>query len=210
MKAVIFSILFVVTIARGALVNQAFTENTAIPDGNPVGVSFTETFNQDPNAGDIVGELTLTLNVSGGYNGDPYAYLTSSDGTTVTLVNQPGVSESDPFGYGGAGFNVTLSDSASTSIQTTPETDGIAFTGTYQAAGNLADCNGSPVDGAWTLYFADESSGGGTAMLNSWSLNISAVPEPEKWGLYSALGLLAICGLRLWKETRRRRHKRPH
>ena len=113
--------------------------------------------------GSTVGGLTVDLTVSGGYNGNLYAYLVAPNGTLVTLLNQPGVTGGNPFGYGGSGLNVTLSDTAAGSIQTTAETAGAVFSGTYQAAGTLGNINGSAADGTWTLFFADEAAGGGQA-----------------------------------------------
>jgi hypothetical protein len=102
----------------------------------------------------------------------------------VVLLNQPGVTGGDPFGFAGSGFNITLSDAGTDgSIQTAVEAAGVVFTGNYTAAGSLSGFNGSLADGTWTLFFADESSGGGTAVLNSWSLGITAVPEPVTWAL---------------------------
>ena len=149
-----------------------------------MGVSFNGTYDQAP-LGATVSGLTVSLDISGGYNGNLYAYLVAPNGTMVLLLNQPGVSLGNPFGYAGSGFNITLSDSASGSIQTTPETPGSIFGSglDYQAAGSLSGFNGSSADGAWTLFFADETAGGGQAMLNGWSLNITAVPEPANIAL---------------------------
>ena len=165
-------------LVRGSLYTETFSGvNTAIPDGNPVGVSFSETVSDVP-GGSTVGGLTVDLSVSGGYNGNLYAYLVAPNGTLVMLLNQPGATISNPFGYAGSGLNVTLSDSAAGSIQTTPETPGSVFSGTFQAAGTLGAVSGSAADGTWTLFFADEVAGGSPATLNGWSLGITAVPEP--------------------------------
>ena len=43
-----------------------------IPDGNPVGVSFTGTYDGAA-SGATVGSLTVDLSISGGYNGNLYA-----------------------------------------------------------------------------------------------------------------------------------------
>jgi len=149
----------------------------SIPDGSPVGVSFTGNYDQ-ATPGATVSSLTVDLSIGGGYNGNLYAFLVAPNGTLVMLLNQPGVTGGNPFGYAGSGMNVTLSDSASGSIQTTPETAGSTFSGNFQAAGTLANFNGSVADGTWTLFFADEVAGGGQATLNGWNLNITAVPEP--------------------------------
>ena len=158
----------------------------SIPDGNPVGASFIGTYDQAA-PGDTVSGLTVSLNISGGYNGNLYAYLVAPNGTLVTLLNQPGVTGGNPFGYAGSGLDVTLLDGAPGSIQTTAETSGASFSGTYQAAGTLANFNGSAADGTWTLFFADLVPGGGQATLNGWSLGITAVPEPVNL----ALGIMA-------------------
>jgi len=168
----------------------------SITDGNPVGASFTGTYDGAA-SGATVDSLTVNLSVSGGYNGNLFSYLVAPNGTMVVLLNQPGVTGGNPFGYAGSGMNVTLLDSASGSIQTTMETAGSTISGNYQAAGSLANFNGSVADGTWTLFFADEVAGGGQATLTGWSLGITAVPEPVNvaMGCFVVI-LLAIAGVR--------------
>jgi len=114
----------------------------SIPDGNPVGASFTGIYDQAA-SGLQVGSLTVDLNISGGYNGNLYAYLVAPNGTMVILLNQPGVTGGNPFGYAGSGLNVTLTDATTlggksvTGIQTTAETLGQIFSGGVQRGGNL-------------------------------------------------------------------------
>ena len=175
----------------------------SIPDGSPVGVSFTGTYDQAA-PGATVSGLTVDLSISGGYNGNLYAYLVSPNGTMVLLLNQPGATISNPFGYAGSGFNVTLSDAAAGSIQTTPETAGSTFSGNYQAAGTLANFNGSVADGNWILFFADETAGGGQAILNGWSLNITAVPEPANIALVIfGMGFVGFGIIRYFRNARK-------
>lgn len=169
MKRIFILALTLIGVAAHATL---FTGGT-IADGNPVGQTFTGNYTAAP-SGYTVSSLTVSLNISGGYNGDLYAYLVSPDGTMVVLMNQPGVSVNG-FGASGAGMNITLADGY-TSIQTV--ISGSVLSGTYGAAGTLADFSGSSADGTWQLYFADLSNGGGTSTLDSWGLNITAVPEP--------------------------------
>lgn len=186
--------------AQAGLYTESFTvTGGTIADGNPVGTTFAGVVSDIP-AGYTIGSLTVGLNLSGGYNGDLYAYLVAPDQTMVMLLNQPGTA---PFYAPGSGLNVTLDASAGTGIQTAAETAGVQFTGTYSAAGNLADFNGLIANGTWTLYFADLSSGGGTSTLNSWSLGITAVPEPANVALGVFAGLFAVAGLA--KIVRRRK-----
>lgn len=172
-----------------------------IPDGSPVGVSFTGTYDGAV-AGATVGLLTVSLSISGGYNGNLYAYLVAPNGTMVILLNQPGATVGNPFGYTGSGLNVTLSDTAAGSIQTTPETPGSVFTGAYQAAGSLSGFNGSVANGNWTLFFADEVSGGGQAQLTGWSLDITAVPEPVNMALIIlGVGFTGVIAMRRYGDS---------
>lgn len=176
-----------------------------IPDGNPVGVSFNGTYDQAM-PGATVGALTVSLDISGGYNGNLYSYLVAPNGTMVVLLNQPGATISNPFGYGGSGLNVTLSDTAASSIQTTPETPGAVFGSglAYQAAGSLSGFNGSTADGNWTLFFADEVAGGGQATLNGWSLNITAVPEPANMAMIIfGVGIIGVGIVRCIRNSRK-------
>ena len=206
MKTVFGCGLFAALLVAGSAHGQIFGFNSgnsvgSIPDGNPVGVLFTGTISSaDPVA--TVSSLTISFNITGGFNGNLYSYLVSPSGTTVTLVDEPGVSQgvNGGFGYGGKGYNVTLSDAGLTSIQTTPETDGVQFGGggSYQATGGLSAFSGSTINGTWSLYFADLVSGGGTSKINSWSLNITEVPEPGISELLS-FGLMGIRGLQLWR-----------
>lgn len=183
--------MFAAIASRATLCSESFTGGT-ITDGNPVGQIFTGSFNA-ASSGATVSSLTIDLNISGGYNGDLYAYLIAPNGTMVVLMNQPGVSING-FGASGSGMNITLADGY-TSIQTV--ISGGVLSGTYGAAGTLASFDGSSADGTWQLFFADLSNGGGTSTLNSWGLNITAVPEPVNVALgIAATGWLACVGLR--------------
>lgn len=166
--------------AQATIYNPTYTvTGGTIPDGNPVGTSFYGDITAP--AGDTVSSLSVSFTVTGGYNSDLYAYLLSPNGTMVVLLNQAG-------GLTGSGFNnVTFSTGPYSSIQTAVN-DGVV-SGTWNAAGDLANFAGAGVNGTWTLYFADLS-GGATSTLNSWSLDITAVPEPVN----VALGVFGVLG----------------
>ena len=159
-------------------VSDAFTPaDGTILDGNPTGQVFIGDFTA-AGAGEAVQGITVGLNISGGYNGDFYAYLVAPDGTMEPLMDQPGVSNSDPFGASGSGMNIALSDQSPNGSIQNVTSDG-TLTGSYQAASTLGTFNHSTANGLWTLFVATESSGGGNADLNSWSLAIAVVPEPR-------------------------------
>jgi subtilisin-like proprotein convertase family protein len=189
MKRIILTALTALAIsARASLYTTG-----SIPDGNPTGVAFTGTYDQ-ATAGFTVSSLIISLNISGGYNGDLYAYLAAPNGTLVMLMNQPGMAVNG-FGASGAGMNITLQDVGAANGNIQNETSGSVLSGSCNAAASLSGFNGSVADGTWTLFFADEVSGGGTSTLNSWSLGITAVPEPVNVALGVFGGLFAIAGL---------------
>jgi hypothetical protein len=195
--------IFGATTAALLLVGTGARASITIPDGNPTGVADTLT---ESGLNFSISSVTLTLNVSGGNNGDLYAYL-SYDGHIVTLLNQPGVTGINPLGYTDSGFNVTLSDGSYGNINNygsgSYSVNGSGqVTGTYNATGGSTSFgtafNNLNPNGTWTLFIADLSGGGGTSTLNTWSLDITAVPEPVTWALiiFGAGGLLI--GLGRW------------
>ena len=200
-KLTILFLLLTVTWAQATLtLSQSFTPgNGGVADGNPVGVVFSGTFNQASPLEQVLG-VTVNLSMSGGYNGDLFAYLITPNGTLVVLLDQPGVA-TNGFGAYGAGMNISLSDAGSTSIQN--ETSGNILSGTYQAAGNLSDFNGSLANGTWALFFSDISNGGGQSTVDSWSLNLTVVPEPI--GLALILFMAMLLSLAGWDRILRAR-----
>ena len=153
--------------------------NQVIYDANPSGITSSLVVS---GAGSSLSAITVTLNISGGYNGDLYGYL-SYNGTLVTLLNRVGTGSGNPiqaaFGFSTAGFNnVTLDDAATGGNIHNVQNPGSLPTVSYTAdGGSLASFNGADPNGTWTLFFADESAGN-TSTLNGWSLDITAVPEP--------------------------------
>lgn len=169
--------------------------------------------------------VTVSLELTGGYAGDLYALLIH-DGASAVLLNRPGRRAGDTLGYADSGINVTFSDAASqdvhayrpplTGSHTTPL--GGSLTGAWQPDARTADPGtvldtspraeflssliGHTPDGTWTLYLADLSPVG-EAMLKSWSITVTAVPEPAAWALGCGLGLLG------WAVCRRRTRSAP-
>ena len=192
------------------------TLNTAVPDGNVNGLQSTLTFNDA--YFDNVLDVNVRLNLSGGYNGDLYVYLTHGSGISI-LLNRTGRTGANSFGYGDAGFNITLDDAAATDIHAYGGNGGAQLTGTYQPDARnvnpatvlntdsrsafLSAFNGLDANGGWTLFIADVS-GGDVSTLVSWELDITAVPEPTTVALGIFGGVLALGGgLRAWRKRAR-------
>jgi len=183
---------------------------TAIPDGSPVGLMEQFTVS---GAGGSVSNVQVTLDITGGFNGDLYAYLVDPQGQLVVLLNRPGVTGSNPFGYSDAGMNITLDGLAANNIHDYGSTPGYSLTGTTWAAdgrdvnpqasggtlygtpttANLSLFQNTDANGVWTFFIADLATGGGSANLNSVILSIMTVPEPQTWLMLG--GGLALFGL---------------
>jgi hypothetical protein len=186
--------------------------NTVIDDGNPGGMWNTMDLSSAGLATSIT-DIKVTLNFSGGYNGDLYAYL-SYNGSSVPLLSRVGVGTqpgTSVFGFATSGLNNVTLDSSSTDIHGvlaptsggTYGADGRSISPFSSAAGfdtaSRLTLNGMfggmDPNGQWTLYFADVVEGGGDATLLGWSLDITAVPEPMHIALGIFGGMLAIGGL---------------
>jgi len=202
--------------------NFLFNVNQAIPDDNPLGLTLTTNLTV---TGGSIGSVTVGLDISGGYNGDLYAYVAGPNGGFSVLLNRVGVSNNaSAFGYSDSGFNVTFSDSAGTNIQYYQNfsytLSGGQLTGVWQPEGvnidpesgpslflttppstPLSSFDGSNPNGTWTLFLADLSSGGQSTVV-SWGVDITTVPEP---GTVAVLGM-GMAGTLVW--IRRRRSSR--
>lgn len=183
------------------------TLNTTIPDANPTGISSTINVSV---LGTVLNDVNVWINVSGGANGDLYAYL-SHNGILVPLLSRVGTGLGDAiqthFGYSTAGFsNVRLDDAASASIHGV-ESPGSSTTVSYTPdGGSLASFNNSNPNGNWTIFFADMASGGGSgpSTLVSWGLEITAVPEPANVALGIFGGVFLVASLARSRRVRDR------
>ena len=165
--------------------STGFANAGVVPDNNFSGWSDTRTVSTMP-AGTFTG-LSVDLQLSGGWNGDLYAYLVHSSGFSVLLDRVGvGVSGVSAFGYGDAGMNVNLA-ATGTSIHQYggANTFSAAPTGSWltdNTSGSLASFLSTAPNGTWSLFIADLS-GGGVSTVQSWGLqmDIVAVPEVETW-----------------------------
>lgn len=205
--------------------------NAAIPDGTAGGYQNSQTLSGI--ADWSISDVNVTLNISGGFNGDLYAYLVHDSGLAV-LLNRVGRGSGSSFGYSDAGFGpdasanrFTLDDDLGNDAHLyrtyTYSLYGGHLTGTWQpdgrdidplssraifeAAGRdklLSSFDGGNPNGGWTIYFADMASGNQSTLVG-WGLEINAVPEPVNVALGVFGGLLGLT--QLVRFLRRRKAK---
>ena len=211
------------TLAPADLVSweSGFAGGGIVPDGSITGWSDTRSLSGYTGT---ITDLNVTLNLTGGYNGDYYAYLTHDSGFTV-LLNRVGRTGSDGMGYGEAGLKVKLDDSASHGdIHLYANVNGfstvIGTGGSFQPDGRamdpllavntdargrlLSQFNGLSPNGAWTLFVADVSSGQ-QGVVVGWGLDVTATPEPSSGLMAILLGVGAAAAAL----ARRRAQARP-
>lgn len=191
--------------------NSGFANAGVVPDGNVTGWSDTRVLSGITD--NTILDVNVTLQLTGGWNGDLYGYLTHSSGFSV-LLNRVGRTGSNTFGCSDAGMNVSLDDSAANGdihlYQTVPgfatsiangsawAPDGrnvnpLTALNTDPRTSMLNSFNGLDPNGSWTLFLADVSSGEQSTVAN-WVLNIQAEPRttasvPEAGATLPLLGM---------------------
>ncbi len=156
--------------------------NEFIPDDSPAGVSLPITVDVSPN--ESIASVELALNIAHDWVGDLVVTLESPDGTTITILDRPGIPSSGfpgPFGCGGQGVDATFTDSASAPAETacTPNQFPII-------AGNLIPLMpmsafiGEQAAGQWIVKVSDESSYDSGIVLDACltiTTNIDCAPD---------------------------------
>jgi subtilisin-like proprotein convertase family protein len=160
-------------------VNATFANTGVVPDNNYSGWADSRSVTAPAGTLQSVG---VNLHLTGGWNGDLFAYLVNSAGGYSVLLNRVGPGT---YGYGDAGMNVTLA-----SVDTFGTRQGFidSYGGGFVPTGvwnpdGAADLGSfTSASGTWTLFIADLS-GGGVTTVASWGLqmDIVAVPELEAW-----------------------------
>jgi len=213
--AVIGLLLALAWSARADIVetySSGFQNGGIIPDNNLSGWADTRTVT---GSGGSISDLSVTLSLSGGWNGDLYAYLVHDTGFTV-LLNRVGRSTGKTSGYGDSGMNVVFNATGANgdihlyggsgvpSGNYMPDGRAIsplATVGTFDAASPtalLGSFTGLNPNGSWTLFVADVNSGE-QSTVTGWGLDIgvASVPEPGSMleGALAALFLGGAIGL---------------
>ena len=166
-----------------------FANGTAVPDNNVNGWADSRTLS---GLNGTISGLAVTLDLTGGWNGDLYAYVQYGSGFTV-LLNRVGVSEAPPSGNAGEGFQVTFSADGTPGLHTYLGNGSGLLTGVWQPDGaGFNSFLGLNPNGAWHLFVADLN-GVDVMTVNGWGLHLelSAVPEPSELAAMS-FGLLGL------------------
>jgi hypothetical protein len=173
-----------------------------------------------------ISNVRLSLDISGGFNGDLYAYLAGPGGQMAVLLNRVGVSgaNNNLTGYGDPGFFVTFDSAAANNIhnygsagysvngngQVTgtwkpdgrnidPQSSASAFD-TASTGANLSVFNGlsdGSATGTWYLYLADVVANGGSPTLNLNDAVLTITTVPEPQTVALAItGGLALLAMR--------------
>lgn len=202
-----------------AQVTEVYTGGLLIPDGRSSGVtSSLQVQGLAPVLTAIQVSLSLSPAGDGGFAGDLYVTLLH-EGRMAVLLNRPGADLDRPGGYGDSvGIQVTLDDLGAADIHhyrvavmgsaDVPLT--VSLQGTWQPDGRDEDPGGdvwaaprsrmlgtflgTNPNGTWTLFAADLSTGA-TFSLDAWSIQVTAVPEPE-WAVTATACLMGLWTLR--------------
>ncbi|MBL4671824.1 MAG: proprotein convertase P-domain-containing protein, partial [Arenicella sp.] len=174
--AVLFGLIYATPVS--ALICST-DSNLAIPDGSgsaTPGATASVNIVVPSSPGTTVTDLDFQVRINHTYVGDLIVTLTSPAGTTITLIDRPGVPAST-FGCSRNNLNLTLDDGAGTSVETQCNATAPAINGTHQPTGSLAAFNGQLVSGTWVLSVTDNAGfDTGTIISASNCLDVSTTP----------------------------------
>ena len=185
----LFSFLFTAAVSSASVTSTyVFPTGLGVPDNNITGLADSRAIS---NAAGPILHLSVSLALTGGWNGDLYAHIVHESGFAV-LLNRIGRTAANTIGSGTSGLQASFDDGAAFDIHLGLPASGIVA-GTFQPDARTADpdavTDSSPrraflgsfaglnPNGNWTLFLADLSPGG-TSSLASWSLQLTTIPEP--------------------------------
>jgi subtilisin-like proprotein convertase family protein len=198
--------------AGGVYTASASGLGQIIPDNDATGVAYGLNFGT---VGLHISDIKVSLNISGGWNGDLYAYLSHGSEYAV-LLNRVGATTSGSDGYGTSGLNIllepvtthagiadihTVQNPASSPTPYAVDGRTVYYDDASRTQTLDVFLSGGGVDpnGDWTLFFADRAAVS-TATLTGWSLEITAVPEPVNVALGGFAGVFLVVALvRSWR-----------
>lgn len=189
-------------VSATTVISETWEIGATVPDNSTLGWSDTRFI--DSTAGSIL-DVQVHLKISGGFNGDLYAYLAHESGFAI-LLNRPGRTAANPDGSFTTGVDAVFASAAGLDAHLAD-----SFAGIFQPDGRnvspylvtdesprtalLTSFEGGDSWGHWTLFIADLS-----PMLEStveeWGLNITAetvaIPEPGPLSIAALLTGIAL------------------
>ncbi|MEZ4874702.1 MAG: HYR domain-containing protein [Flavobacteriaceae bacterium] len=160
----------------------------AIPDNDTNGVSTTLTVTDDF----IITDLNVDLDISHTWVGDIDVTLESPSGTTVTILDRPGVPAST-FGCSGNDILATLDDEAGSPVEDECGAGVPTINGSFTPNNPLSAFDGESTLGTWTLTVRDNA-GGDTGTINTWGISYSheVVSAPYEAVLDGTTGTVTV------------------
>ena len=138
----------------------------AIPDDEAAGASHSMVIVE---TGAIL-DLDASVIVSHGWVGDLVVRLTHEDtGTSVVLIDRPGVPNGSSLGCSGSDIDAVLDDQATYAVDDACEASAPAIGGSLRPEEVLSAFEGEEITGTWTLTVIDVSSGV-SGDLEGWGL----------------------------------------
>jgi len=161
MRHAFLSLLLVTPALAGTPQIAACVDTPAsIPDDAASSVEIT--LDLGPANALVVQAVQLDLSIEHPWVGDLHAALAAPDGTVVTIIDRPGLSNPPgfdfpgPHGCGGDNINAIFTDAATTDAQSTCSLTALpVLSGPLRPAQALAAFDGVPASGVWTLTITD-------------------------------------------------------
>ena len=199
----------------GASCNGAGGTNCpgALPDNDPAGITSTFTLADC----DIVEDVNIGVQATHTWVGDLIVEVTSPGGTTVSLMDQPGV-PAGTFGCNNNNAALVFDDDGAMVVEdvcnATTDDPWIVDGSSWAPIGSLASINGEDGNGTWTLFISDNAAGD-TGQLDDWTVdatcgtNLPPYVRPAPIPAVAPLGLLfmgtALAGVGIAAVRRRKK-----
>ena len=133
--------------------------NTPIPDNAPGGITIPVM--NDAGASELIESIEVALEITHPWVGDLVVTLTSPSGTSITLLDRPGIPSTGvpgPFGCGGRDLDAEFSDDASVFAEDVCSYSAMpVIAGPVIPVQSLSSFKGEPALGEWVLHVSDHS-----------------------------------------------------